>query len=123
MEGHNIILRAARILGVPRTKVQRAVERFNETGDFSRPRGSGRRRCTNIRDDRFLTLNVLRERTTTAVMARNRLEQVRGVAVNEITVRRPLREYGLRSRRPATGPELNRNHRTARLRFAREHQN
>ena len=114
---------AARVLGVTRCKVQRAVERFYETGDFSRRRGSGRRRCTNIRDDRFIRLNVLRDRTTTATMTRSRLEEVRGVAVNEITIRRRLRESGLRSRRPATGPELNRNHRTARLRFAREHQN
>lgn len=113
---------ASRILGVTRCSVQRAVQRFNETGSFSRRRGSGRRRSTNVQDDRFVTLNVLRERNTTAVMARNRLEEVRQVAVNEITIRRRLREYGLRSRRPATGPELLRNHRTARLRFAREHQ-
>lgn len=50
------------------------------------------------------------------------LEEVRQVAVNEITIRRRLREHGLRFRRPATGPDLLRNHRTARLRFAREHQ-
>lgn len=100
---------ASRILGVTRCSVQRAVQRFNETGSFSRRRGSGRRRSTNVRDDRFVTLNVLRERNTTAVMARNRLEEVRQVPVNEITIRRRLREHGLRSRRPATVPELLRN--------------
>ena len=66
---------------------------------------------------------MLRDRNTTAVMARNRLEEVRQINVNEITVRRRLREMDLLSKGPATGPELTRNHRTQRLRYAREHQN
>ena len=114
---------AARVIGATRSSVQRAVQRFQETGGFVRRRGSGRKRCTNARDNRFLTLSVLRDRTTTAVQARSRLEEVRQVAVNEITVRRRLKEYGLRSRRPATGPDLTRAHRVTRLQFARDHQN
>lgn len=113
---------AARVLGVSRCSVQRAVERFRETGSYTRRVGSGRRRCTTAQDDRFLTLRVLRNRDTTAVSARNELQEVRGVAVSERTVRRRLQEYGLSARRPANGPELTREHRVERMRFAREHQ-
>ncbi|KAJ4436441.1 hypothetical protein ANN_19074 [Periplaneta americana] len=52
-------------------------------------------------------------RYTTAVEARNRLEQVRGVNVSEWTVRRGMHDAGLISRRPAPGPELTRQHRQA----------
>ncbi|EFA12077.1 Transposable element Tc3 transposase-like Protein [Tribolium castaneum] len=60
---------AARVLGVSRCRMQRAVERFRETGSYTRRVGSGRRRCTTARDDHFLT-QVLRNRDTTAVNSR-----------------------------------------------------
>ncbi|RZC42585.1 HTH 28 domain containing protein, partial [Asbolus verrucosus] len=75
---------AARVVGVSRCSVQRAIQRFRETGGYIRRVGSGRQRCTP-RDDHFLTLTMLRNRDTTAVSARNELQQVRGVAVNERT--------------------------------------
>lgn len=112
----------ARVLGVTRCSVQRAVERFRVTGGYTRRPGSGRRRRTNAQDDHFLELRVLRSRDTTAVEARNGLEEIRGVAVSERTVRRRLVEHGLTARRPANGPALTRAHRVARLRFARQHQ-
>ncbi|EFA01186.1 Transposable element Tc3 transposase-like Protein [Tribolium castaneum] len=114
---------AARVLGVSRCSVQRAVERFRETGSYTRRVGSGRRRCTTARDDHFLTLQVLRNRDTTAVAVRNSLEKVRGVAISERTVRRRLNEEGLLARTPANGPKLTREHRVERLRFAHEHEN
>lgn len=70
-----------------------------------------------------MTLRVLRNRDSTAIGVRNELEEVRGIAVSERTVRRRLKEYGLSARRPANGPELTRGHRVERLRFAREHRN
>lgn len=112
----------ARVLGISRCSVQRVVKRFHETGSYSRRVGSGRKRCTTNADDHFLTLKVLRNRDTTAVSARNELHEVRGVDVSERTVRRRLKEYGLSARRPATGPELTREHRVQRMRFARDHQ-
>jgi transposase len=113
----------AQFLDVSRCSVQRAVKRFQQTGEYTRRRGSGRGKCTTARDDRFLALRVLRNRKTTAVNARNELQEVRGVAVSERTVRRRLVGHNLNARRPANGPQLTRQHRVGRLHFGREHQN
>jgi transposase len=73
----------ARVLGVSRCSIQRAVKRFPEAKCYTRRVGSGRKRSTTARDDHFLTLTILRNRDTTAVRARNELQEVRSVAVSE----------------------------------------
>lgn len=108
---------------VSRSTVQRVYTRFIETGAYTRRPGTGPSRVTTNRDDRFIVSVSLRNRHLTAVETRNELQHVRNVNVSERTVRRRLNEANLVSRRPATGPELLREHRVARLQFAREHQN
>ncbi|XP_069694773.1 sensory neuron membrane protein 1-like [Periplaneta americana] len=112
---------AAATIGASYTTVQEAVKRFRETQSYSRRPDSGRKRKTSARDYRFLVSQVLRNRHTTAVEARNRLQHVRDVNVSERAVRRRLGEQNLQSRRPATGPDLTREHRADRLQFARQH--
>jgi transposase len=63
----------ARVLGVSRCSIQRAVKRFPETKDYTRRVVSGRKRSITARDDHFLTLTILRNRDTTAVRAWNEL--------------------------------------------------
>lgn len=110
-------------LGIPRTTIQDAWNRYVETGNCTRQLGSGRRRATTAIDDRFIRLNTLRNRRSTAPNLQHRLEMVRRVIISERTVRRRLAEFGIYSRRPATGPQLLPRHRQDRLRFAREHVN
>lgn len=112
----------AAILNVDRSNMKYALKRYRATGLYTRKPGSGGVRCTSARDDRFIILEVLRNRFLTAVEIRQRLQVTRGVNVSERTVRRRIEECELRARRPARGPELERHHRTARLRFAREHE-
>lgn len=109
--------------GVSRSTVQRLHARFLETGVYTRRPGTGPRRRTTARDDRFLVIRSLRNRHVTAVSLRNQLQEIRNVNVSERTVRRRLAEANLTACRPAAGPELSRQHRVARLQFAREHQN
>lgn len=111
----------ARNFGVSLSSVQRIMQRYEETALLTRRPGSGRGRSTTARDDRFLISNTLRNRTVTAVFLRNHLQAVRNVNISEWTVRRRLRDAGLSSRTRATGPPLSREHRTARLNFARNH--
>lgn len=111
----------AQLLGTTASTISRALRRYRETGSYSRRPGSGPRRATSARDDQFLRLQVLRDRHSSAVEARNRLQQVRGVNISERTVRRRLEEANLHCRRPATGPDLTPQHRTARLHYARQH--
>jgi transposase len=117
------IREAANSLGFARSSVHRAVLRFRQTGGYTRRPGSGRRRSTSARDNRYITMLSLRNRHMTAVEIRNQLERVREVNVNERTVRRRLGEANLGAYRPATGPELLRGHRVSRLLFAQEHLN
>jgi transposase len=109
------IREAANSLGFARSSVHRAVLRFRQTGGYTRRPGSGRRRSTSARDNRYITMLSLRNRHMTAVKIRNQLERVREVNVNERTVRRRLGEANLGAYRPATGPELLRGHRVSRL--------
>ena len=111
----------ARNVGITLSSVQRVFQRYEETGLLTRRPGSGQGRTTTARDDRFLVSSALRNRTVTAVSLRNHLEEVRNVNISEWTVRRPLHAAGLSSRTRATGPPLSREHRIARLNFAREH--
>lgn len=108
---------------VSNSTVHRIYTRFLETGAYTRRPGTGPQRRTNPNDDRFIVLECLRNRHATAVEIRNRLHHARNTNVSERTVRRRLEEANLTSRRPATGPELLRRHRIARLEFARNHQN
>lgn len=110
-------------LGKPRSTVQDAWNRYMETGNFNRRVGSGRKRKTSAIDNRFIVLNALRNRRTTAVQIQHRLQTVRRIVVSERTIRRRLKENDLSSRRPATGPQLLPRHRRARLQFARLHMN
>jgi transposase len=100
------IREAANSLGFARSSVHRAVLRFRQTGGYIRRPGSGRRRSTSARDNRYITMLSLRNRHMTAVKIRNQLERVREVNVNK-----------------RTGPELLRGHRVSRLLFAQEHLN
>lgn len=111
----------ARILHVHRSTIKRVVERFRQTGRNKRRTGSGRKRKTTAIDDRFLHLKTLRDRHLTSVQSRNQLQEVRGTNVSAWTVRRRLKEFGLKACRPATGPKLLPRHRVARLQFATEH--
>lgn len=111
----------ARHLRLSQSCVSKIYRRFRETGEFVRRPGSGRRRCTSERDDRFIVTTSLRNRHLTGVDVQQELRQVRGTAASEWTVRRRLKEANLTPKRPATGPKLTPRHRQARLRFAQAH--
>jgi hypothetical protein len=95
--------------------------------DYQKPKAIpeelGQEETTTARDVHFLTLTILRNRDTTAVRARNELQEVRGVAVSERIVRRRLEDHVLSARTLAHCLLLTREHRVARLLIAHEHRN
>lgn len=113
----------ARQLNLSRFSVRRVYQRFLETGGYVRRHGSGRRRCTSERDDRFIVSTSLRNRFLNAVELRQQLQTANRRTVSVSTVRRRLGERKIAARRAATGPKLTAEHRRARLQFAREHVN
>ena len=55
----------ARRLRRGQSTVSNILKRYQETGNFVRRPGQGRKRCTTAIDDRFLILNSTRNRTLT----------------------------------------------------------
>ena len=110
-----------RRLGVHHAIIQRLRDRFNATGSTVERRQTGRPRATSIRQDRFLVLSALRQRTATANNLRGQLRATANVVISDQTVWNRLREVNLRARRPAVRPVLTPAHRVARLAWARAH--
>lgn len=123
IEGGHSQRDVARQLDMTRSAVRRVCQRYDETDSFHRRPGTGRRRSTTVRDDRFIVSTMLRNRRMNAVQVQQQLREVRGVVVSQWTVRRRLQKRNLTPRRAATGPKLTLAHRRARLRFAQDHRN
>lgn len=111
----------AQMLRIHQSTVSRVVKRYEETVEYRRRPGQGRKRCTTQRDDRYVQLQALRNRKFTAPQLKNELLNTRRVNVSVKTVRRRLREAGLNPKRPAKVLWLLPHHKTARLQFARAH--
>jgi hypothetical protein len=97
----------------------RLLVRVRATGTTSDRRG--RPRETTLRQDRHITLIHVRNRFAIAVDTARRTPGIRNNRISDQTVRNRLRQSGLRSRRPLKGMELKRQHRIARLQWARAH--
>nr|XP_022910776.1 uncharacterized protein LOC111421815 [Onthophagus taurus] len=110
-----------RAVGVHEATARKAIRKYEQTGSTARKVGSGRPRKTSPRDDRFLKLRILRNRSNTAVNVQQDLRQIRGVAISKQTVCRHLKEVNLKARRPAKGPKLLPEHRAVRRNFVQNY--
>ncbi|KAK7096213.1 hypothetical protein V1264_005533 [Littorina saxatilis] len=105
----------SRRLGVSHSVIQRLHQRFQTTGSaVERPR-SGRPRCTDRRDDRYLQLLALRNRTNTRRTLIGNFRAATNVTISRMTVTRRLREVRLHSRRTVVRSPLTPRHRRARI--------
>ena len=104
-----------RRLQVTHSVIQRLRDRFNNTGSVLEPRRPGRTRMTTGRDDRYVILSALRDRTATANTLRGQLRTATNILVSDQTVPNRLHEVNMRSRRRVVRPLLTRAHRAARL--------
>lgn len=111
----------ANIVGTTQSVVSRLLRKHTETGNDLRRHGSGRRRKTTVAEDRFMRIQVLRNRTATARDVQRDLLRATGRLISDQTVRNRLHKAQMASRRPAKVRQLLVRHRQARLQFAREH--
>lgn len=100
----------AEIAEFSRLSINRAVIRFQLTCIYDRRPGSGRRRVTSARDNRFIAYLSFRNRCSTYFEVSNKLRRAQGVDVSTWTVRRRVQEMGLVAFRPATDPRLTARH-------------
>ncbi|KAK7105538.1 hypothetical protein V1264_016903 [Littorina saxatilis] len=110
-----------RRLQVTHSVIQRLRDRFNNTGSVQEPRGAARTRMTTWREDRYVIVSALRNRTATANTLRGQVRTATNILVSDQTVRNRLHEVNMRSRRRAVRPPLTRAHRAARLAWTRRH--
>lgn len=104
----------ARSLNVHRSTVYRVLSRYRERGTVARKKGSGRPRKTSPRADRLLVRFVKLHPFSPAPLLRWRW----GEPVSFPTIRRRLREYGLKQYRPPISPFLSKKNIQSRLHWA-----
>nr|CAH7714068.1 unnamed protein product [Callosobruchus chinensis] len=108
-------------LNVVRSTVSRTIRRYEETGEVnSRPR-TGRSTVSTRREDNIAQL-ACRERSVSVPVVRSQFQRTFNRVISTATIRRRVLASGLRCRRPLRVPLLTARHRTARLQWARAHQ-
>ncbi|GFV01306.1 transposable element Tcb1 transposase [Trichonephila clavipes] len=106
---------------VAHSVVSRLWKSFKTTGMCNRWHGGGRVRSTTPAEDRYIVLSAKRNRRNTAQQVVNQFLAASGNQISRKTVARLLRGGRLYARRPVVCVPLNRQHRTARLQWCREH--
>ncbi|GFW22480.1 transposable element Tcb2 transposase [Trichonephila clavipes] len=113
----------AREFDIAHIVVSRLWKSFKTTGMCSRRHGGGRVRSTTPAEDRYIVLSAKRNRRTTAQQVANQFLAASGKQISRKTVARCLRGGGLYARRLVVCVPLTRQHRTAHLKWCREHHN
>lgn len=113
----------ARHFGVARSTVNRLRKRHYQTGSTrDRPR-PGRPRVTTAAQDRYIRLTHLRKKFQTAVETAAQTVGRHGRLIHPRTIRRRLRESGLRPYRTCVRVLLKERHRRIRQQWSRAHSN
>ena len=87
--------------------VQRTLERFRESaGSYSTKRRSGRPRATTAKEDWYIKVTSLRNRTATAGNIQSTVNGTREKPVSRSTVKRRLVEQGFNGRVAVSKPFL-----------------
>ena len=123
MEAGLSMHQVAHRLSVSVTTVRRWWIRYRDGGSHERQRGSGRSRIKTSRDDRYLRMQILRDRFASTRVHGLYWWLGTGQRTSLRTVYRRAIQLGLRSRRPVIRIPLGPVHRQARLNWCRDRQN
>nr|CAH7729083.1 unnamed protein product [Callosobruchus chinensis] len=109
-------------LNVVASTVSRTIRRYEETGEVSSRSRTGRPTVSTRRKDRYIAQLARRERSVTVPVLRSQFQRTFNRVISTATIRRIVVASGLRCRRILRVPLLAARHRTARLQWARAHQ-
>ena len=112
---------AARRFNCSHSTIVRLSQRLAATGSTTDRRRTGQPRVTTSVQDQCIRRRHLRNRFLTAEETGRQVVGRRGLVSGQ-TVRRRLRDSGLKNRRPYVGPALTPGHRQRRLHWAQQHQ-
>lgn len=123
LHGEKLSLRQiAKKLKLTYRVVQGTVKRFKTTGTTQTKRRSGRPRKTSNRDDSRIEIISSRNRRLTAPQIRAEFNANRPNPISLTTVKRRLKQAGLKGHIAARKPLLRPQNRKKRLQWARDHQ-
>jgi transposase len=105
----------ARTLNVNQSTMSRLWNRFQQTGSTNDRQRSGRPHITTSRQDRYIRVFHLRNRTVAASTTAAGIPGLRRISSQ--TVRNRLRQHDIRPRRPYFGAVLTPLHRCERIRW------
>ena len=111
----------AKRVGCSLGTVSNVLKKKQETGTVQDRPIPGRKRVTTIREDRTIVRISLAARRKTAPEITADVANYHNLHISVATVKRRLKEAGLRAYRVRKKPLLTRNHRRRRLEFARAH--
>ena len=120
LEGGFSTRQVAQRFNCHQSTIVRLSQRLRQTGHTRDRQRPGQPRVTTPRQDRLIVLTHLRNRFQPATHTAATIHGRRGI-IHPMTVRRRLRQHGLRPRRPYVGPILTPPHRQRRLEWARRH--
>ncbi|GFY14383.1 transposable element Tc1 transposase [Trichonephila clavipes] len=123
MEEFRSVTSVATEFGIAHSIVSRLWRQFQTTGTAIRGFSSGRPRETTPADDRYIVLQVRRNRRQTAGEIASHTTHATGRPISRFTVARRLHGGGLFARRPVRCVRLTPAHRRRRSLWCREHRN
>ena len=92
---------------IPRTSVQKIIQKYKTTKCMQNLKGRGRKRKTTIRVDRLIERKLKCDRRKSSRMMKVELEQHLGVSISERTIKRRANECGLFGRVARKRPYVN----------------
>ena len=119
-EGYSVRQIAGK-LNISRNGVHNIIKRFDTEGRIVNKAGRGRKRCTSQQQDNYLRVSSLRERRLTSSDLTRQLNAAHRSNVSKSTVKRRLKEAGLRGCVAVRKPLLRPQNRRKRLQWAKEH--
>ena len=109
-------------IGCSKTAVHQAIVKFKNLGTFRDLKRSGRPRKTTPRDDHVIRRIAVRSPTSSCRKIRGELLS-KGVSIHISTIsRRLVKEFNLKSHKPARKPRLTAAMKIKRLQFAKKHE-
>ena len=105
-------------INIPKSTVGNIVKRFKVSGSSEAGKHTGRKRVTTRREDLLLKRAVMKHPSMSSLELKI---ECQSKASPQTIRRRLVKEFGLRSRRPARKPLLNRAQRLKRLAFCQKH--
>ena len=113
----------SRTLDIPKSSVQKIINKFQKQGILVNMTGRGRKRITTKAEDRFIRRTIKMDRRKSAVDFAFELESIMAKKMSPQTIRNRMHEVGIYGRIARNKPFINERNRKKRLTWAKKYKN